>query len=323
MGGIMARSIHFTIAACVLAVSACDDAQLAAPKAEDSTPQEWRGRWTANPFAGTKRIEIEHRRKRGPSVIYRIKNPQVIAALVDKIAITGIWNGISPGVIVSSEVKFVKRDGTVFGLDVLNYSTFRATDNSLMYLEPEFCQGLIEHLNSTRGAKIDLLEDLPATEETVPKTVAQTAPVQLTSPMPEDRERMTGETTAMVVRDLPRFLELVIAVRLSDKQGVGFYAAEPLRPLLKQLPAQEFEALNLTPQEWQKRIGELSRQGATQLALTPGLGYDLWLIESGDKQAVIPYYGQVTLTQSLADFNQQLFKRLEEVGPANAKRAKQ
>jgi RNA polymerase sigma factor (sigma-70 family) len=112
------------------------------------------------------------------------------------------------------------------------------------------------------------------------------------------QQRRAEETTRRVAADLPAFLRQVKNVEIisGDPQARELLSAEASRPVLEALKIDRVEKLDWTPARWKKTLAKLDK--ADELLLTPGVGFSLSLIVSGDREMLIPGYGRVTLKNS-------------------------
>jgi RNA polymerase sigma factor (sigma-70 family) len=111
-------------------------------------------------------------------------------------------------------------------------------------------------------------------------------------------EARAEETTRRVAADLPAFLRQVKNVEIisGDPQVRQLLSEEASRPVLKALKIDRVEKLDWTPAQWRQTLARLEK--ADELLLTPGLGFSLSLIVTGDREMLIPGYGRVTLKSS-------------------------
>jgi len=116
------------------------------------------------------------------------------------------------------------------------------------------------------------------------------------------KERRDAETSGLVCRDLPAFCRLVVSVSVSYRQGKqevdGILPAEDGRAVLALLAAGTFEPLDWSEERWEKELGDLEERGPGEIDLTPGLGYHLSLVVTGEKEMVVPMCGRLTFTES-------------------------
>ena len=112
------------------------------------------------------------------------------------------------------------------------------------------------------------------------------------------REERARETTRRVAADLPAFLRQVKNVEIvyGDPQVRELLTEEASRPVLAALKIDRVEKLDWTPAQWRQKLAGLEK--ADEVILTPGLGFSLTLIVSGDREMLIPGYGRVTLKEN-------------------------
>jgi RNA polymerase sigma factor (sigma-70 family) len=118
----------------------------------------------------------------------------------------------------------------------------------------------------------------------------------------EAHEREEMETAALVCRDLSTFLKLVLNVvagyREGESQLQGRVSADGSRAIIAALSAGKLEKLDWTRERWEKELGGVLERGAGELDLTPGLGFKLTVVVSGDKEMLIPMVGRLTFEKS-------------------------
>jgi hypothetical protein len=122
-----------------------------------------------------------------------------------------------------------------------------------------------------------------------------------------DRQRLAKarreeETSRLVCRDLPAFFKLVVSINSRYTQGKhqmdGLLPADEARAVLHLLGAGKFAALDWSEERWEKELTDLYDRGAAELALVPGLGYQLPLVVSGEKEMLIPMCGRISFAES-------------------------
>jgi hypothetical protein len=122
----------------------------------------------------------------------------------------------------------------------------------------------------------------------------------------EEEERAARQTAALVCADLPAFRKQVINVVVEYEPGgekgepgsttMRALTAAESRPIIEALAAGKYEALDWTEQRWRNELMPLRDAGAFQL--TPGLGFSLPLVVSGEKEMLIPGCGRLTFADS-------------------------
>jgi hypothetical protein len=116
------------------------------------------------------------------------------------------------------------------------------------------------------------------------------------------KQREELETAALVCRDFPAFLKQVLNVvaeyREGESQLHGRVTGDGSRAIVEALAAGKLETLDWTPERWKKEVRDLHRRGAGFFDLTPGLGFKLTLVVSGDKEMLIPMVGKLTFAKS-------------------------
>jgi RNA polymerase sigma factor (sigma-70 family) len=114
----------------------------------------------------------------------------------------------------------------------------------------------------------------------------------------KDKDRRDRETSRLVCRDWPTFCNLVIAVGAhyeEDKSEImGQLPAREVPGVLALLTAGKFEPLDWSDERWEKEERDLFDRGAGELLLAPGLGFDLSLVVSGEKELLVSRCGRVT-----------------------------
>jgi RNA polymerase sigma factor (sigma-70 family) len=116
------------------------------------------------------------------------------------------------------------------------------------------------------------------------------------------KERRELETAALVCRDFPAFLKQVLNVVASYREGEsqlqGSVAGDGSRAIIAALSAGKLEKLDWTRERWEKELRDVLERGAGELDLTPGLGFKLTLVVSGEKEMLIPMVGRLTFEKS-------------------------
>jgi hypothetical protein len=115
-------------------------------------------------------------------------------------------------------------------------------------------------------------------------------------------EQRRDETTRLVCRNLPAFFKQVrnVVAHYHQKrdQRINCLSVDESRPFLEALAAAKVEPLPWSDERWTKELQRLTDRGAATLDLTPGLGYFLIVVVSGEQEMLIPDYGRVTFSQS-------------------------
>jgi RNA polymerase sigma factor (sigma-70 family) len=118
----------------------------------------------------------------------------------------------------------------------------------------------------------------------------------------EAKQRAEMETTELVCRDLPAFLKQVLNVVAGYREGESelhnsITGAES-RAIIEAIAAGKLEKLDWTRERWEKELRPLIDRGAGTLDLTPGLGFKLMVIVTGEKEMLIPMVGRLTFATS-------------------------
>jgi RNA polymerase sigma factor (sigma-70 family) len=116
------------------------------------------------------------------------------------------------------------------------------------------------------------------------------------------KERRELETAALVCRDFPAFLKQVLNVVASYREGEselnGRVTGDDSRAIIAALAAGKLEKLDWTRERWEKELRDVLDRGAGSLDLTPGLGFKLMLVVTGEKEMLIPMVGRLTFEKS-------------------------
>jgi RNA polymerase sigma factor (sigma-70 family) len=114
----------------------------------------------------------------------------------------------------------------------------------------------------------------------------------------KDKDRRDRETSRLVCRDWPAFCKLVIAVGAHYEEEkseiMGQLPAKEVPGVLALLAAGKFEPLDWSDERWEKEERDVFDRGAGVLLLAPGLGFDLNLVVSGEKEMLVPGCGRLT-----------------------------
>jgi hypothetical protein len=109
----------------------------------------------------------------------------------------------------------------------------------------------------------------------------------------------------LVCRDFPAFLKQVLNVvafyREGESQLHGRVDGDGSRAIIEALAAGKLEKLDWTRERWEKELRDVGERGAGELDLTPGLGFKLSLVVSGEKEMLIPMVGRLTFEKSPVD----------------------
>jgi hypothetical protein len=116
------------------------------------------------------------------------------------------------------------------------------------------------------------------------------------------KEREDAETARLVCRDLPAFLKQVLNVVADYREGESrlnrAVLGDDARALVAALSAGKLEKLDWTRERWEKELRDVFERDAGSLDLTPGLGFRLTVVVSGEKEMLIPLVGRLTFEQS-------------------------
>jgi RNA polymerase sigma factor (sigma-70 family) len=116
------------------------------------------------------------------------------------------------------------------------------------------------------------------------------------------KERRDRETTRLVGRDLPLFLKQVVNVVAHYREGeseiTGNLGRDESRAVLDVLAAGKWEQLDWTEDRWQKELAALGERAPGEFDLTPGLGFYLPVVISGEKEVLVPLCGRLTFAGS-------------------------
>src|SRR5205823_4459647 len=114
----------------------------------------------------------------------------------------------------------------------------------------------------------------------------------------EAKGRRDEETARLVCRDLPAFYKQVLSVSVHYREGENevrdSLTGAEARAVVAALAAGKFEPLDWTEERWREELKGLDDRGAGEVGLTPGLGFDLPVVFSGEKEALIPGCGRLT-----------------------------
>jgi hypothetical protein len=264
-------------------------------------PKEWIGRWQADPFAGTEWIEVEHRRQSaGPNAVYLVKDAKVVAFLLQELKITSIQNDVARGSIPASFLTFHKKEGADLWAGVEKGQCL-GTREGEVFLRGGFFPALNQQLSAQEKQQINILEPLPAARAgQVPKNAP---PIQQgLEPSQEEKQRRSQETANLVAQDLPAFLKQVLNVVAhygqGDKKLTYCMSAVESRPIIDVLAAGKMERLDWNKDRWKRELDALFKREAGSLDLTPGLGFYLMVVVSGEKEILVPMYGRLTFASS-------------------------
>jgi hypothetical protein len=120
----------------------------------------------------------------------------------------------------------------------------------------------------------------------------------------EAAEKRSLETAALVARDWPGFLRQVVNVVAHYQEGdarlTDCLDADRSRPVLAALAGATVEPLDWDDKRWQAELKQLDERGGGYLELTPGLGFQLEVTLTGDKEALVPGVGRVRFRYDVA-----------------------
>lgn len=115
-------------------------------------------------------------------------------------------------------------------------------------------------------------------------------------------EREELEATREACRDLGVFLRQVRSVTAEYREGGQQLRAglthERSARVVRALSLGTFEGLDWSRERWAERLKELDAGQAGELHLTPGLGYSLRLVISGDRELLVPRFGRIRFEAS-------------------------
>ena len=122
-------------------------------------------RWQADPFVGTKSLEVEHVGGGPGENTYVIDEPEVVASLLRELKITRIVNDMAIGLVPSAWVTFIKQDGDKLRTAFHDDRTL-GIRSSEVTIGSGFLAALNRHLGKKTGKAVNLLEFVKA-----PRTV--------------------------------------------------------------------------------------------------------------------------------------------------------
>jgi hypothetical protein len=70
------------------------------------------------------------------------------------------------------------------------------------------------------------------------------------------------------------------------------------RPIIDAMAGAKIEKLDWTPDRWKRELDALFKSEAGSLDLTPGLGFSLMVVVSGENEILVPEYGKLTFEKS-------------------------
>jgi hypothetical protein len=121
------------------------------------TNAAWNDRWQADPFAGTKSLEVEHVGGGQGENTYVIDEPEVVASLLQELKITRIVNDMAIGLVPSAWVTFIKQDGDKLRTAFHDGRTLGIRDSEVT-ISSGFLAALNRHLGKKTGKTVNLLE---------------------------------------------------------------------------------------------------------------------------------------------------------------------
>ncbi len=259
------------------------------------------GRWQADPFAGTEWIEVEHRSlSAGPNAVYLVKDAKVVKSLLEELKVTSIQNDVARGSLPASFLTFHKKGSADLWASVEKGQSL-GTREGEVFLRGGFFPALNRQLSAQEKQQINILEPLPAAKHGQALKNAPPIPQGL-EPGQEEKQQRALEPANLVAQDLPAFLKQVLNVVAhygqGDKKLTYCMSAVESRPIIDVLAAGKMERLDWTQERWNKELDALFRRDAGSLDLTPGLGFYLMVVISGEKEILVPMYGRLTFASS-------------------------
>lgn len=261
-------------------------------------------RWQADPFDGTRSIEVAHGGGR-----YRIDDAAAVAELRGALRVTAVENDIGIGSYPPTWLTFRKGDDSTLAAG-LERPTMLSVLNGLVWIDGSFLPALQRHVSRLAGGSVDLLTRRWATEPVDdPQPAGESKPAPRTAdPAAEQRERERRrrewfDTVAVVCRDLQGFIDsdvlnVDVVCRLRDEQVRVLLTSDQCMPILYSLRVEEVEALPASPEWWREELARLDERGAGGLRLTPGLGFSLHTTFEDARRCLIPYYGRLSFKAS-------------------------
>src|SRR5207237_588906 len=154
-------------------------------------------------------------------------------------------------------VNVVCKDKAVFRLQFLGRETFVDNDVGKLRVTPAFVDALNKEVGRRAGCDIDV--------------------VARKNGLPE-----------RVVRRTEEFRKLLAGGSGGGAQGKeqveGILPAEDGQAVLALLAAGKYEPLDWSEERWDKELADLDERGAGEFNLAPGLGFQLPLLVSGEKE---------------------------------------
>jgi len=133
------------------------DAEPSTEHTSTTTNARWHDRWQADPFAGTKSLEVKHVGGGPGENTYVIDQPEVVASLVRELKITRIENDMALPLEPTAWVTFIKQDGDKLGTAVHDGRSLGIRDSEVD-IGSGFLAGLNRHLSKTTGKVVNLLQ---------------------------------------------------------------------------------------------------------------------------------------------------------------------
>lgn len=130
--------------------------------------KEWAGRWAVDPLAGAEWFELRHQRRGGGGdQVYRVKDPQAVAAIVKAARVVGVDNDVAVGLEPSATLVAHFPDGKTFPASLAGGETLLC-NGGVLTLADGFDDALNKAASAAAGAKVDLRQFLPGMEEAAP-----------------------------------------------------------------------------------------------------------------------------------------------------------
>src|SRR5207248_11100086 len=101
----------------------------------------------------------------GPSRVYHLKEPAVVAELLDAVKVKGIWNGMAVGLIPPSLITARRKDGSAETMSLLGETQVQFY-GAVVDLGSEFVAALNRLLTKQQKGDVDITEFLPPANQT-------------------------------------------------------------------------------------------------------------------------------------------------------------